>query len=264
MSLESRLSSGATERAALDSMARYRRRTSAPSSVTRAPPPLRPPVRVSTRGRRKATFIAATSSQARRYDISMSRAAAEIDPVRATAPSKSALAGPIATTAPMRMRIFGTSARDMGLKKSTPFAQETQSQYSSTLGDRRLPCQTVSSPSAAQSHTFEGSYGHRQIRDTESTPRARQHGRGPSLLAEARLHQFRRSNRADRDHAPGSGRAETLDLREAIPARAQLLHGAAGAGSPATRHVYRLDDASDLGRGDFRRPFRIALPVHPD
>src|SRR6266568_4903451 len=39
MSLESRLSSGATERAVLDSMARYRRRTSSPNFVTRAPPP---------------------------------------------------------------------------------------------------------------------------------------------------------------------------------------------------------------------------------
>src|SRR6267143_2016340 len=149
MSRESRLSSGATERAALDSMARYRRRTSSPNFVTRAPPPPSPPVSVSTSGRRNAEFIASTSNQARRYDIFISRAAAEIEPVRAMAPSKSALPGPIATTAPMRMRIFGTSARDMGLKKSTPFAQETQSQYSSTLSGiadspvRRCPVQAL-------------------------------------------------------------------------------------------------------------------------
>src|SRR6266700_6054564 len=248
MSLESCLSSGATERAVLDSMARYRRRTSSPNFVTRAPPPPSPPVSVSTSGRRNAEFIASTSSQARRYDIFISRAAAEIDPVRAMAPSKSALPGPIATTAPMRMRILGTSARDMELKKSTPFAQETGSQYSSTLGDCRLPGQTVSRPSAAHSHTFSRvPYGHRQTRDIESTSSARRTGRGVSLLAQARLRQLRRPDRADRDHAPGSGRAETLDLGEAFPARAQLLHGAAWTGGPAARHLYRLDDAPHLG-----------------
>jgi len=78
----------------------------------RAPPPLRPPVRVSISGRRKALLIASTSSQARRYDIFISRAAAEIDPVRAMAASRSALPGPIATTAPIRMRILGTSRAD--------------------------------------------------------------------------------------------------------------------------------------------------------
>src|SRR5881409_1950171 len=156
MSRESRLSSGATERAALDSMARYRRRTSSPNFVTRAPPPPSPPVSVSTNGRRKAAFIASTSSQARRYDIFISRAAAEIDPVRAMAPSKSALPGPIATTAPIRMRIFGTSGRDMRSKKSTPFAQETGSQYSSTSEDCRLPPSNgVPSKRCAKSH-FRG------------------------------------------------------------------------------------------------------------
>src|SRR6266704_5545926 len=230
MSLESRLSSGATERAVLDSMARYRRRTSSPNFVTRAPPPPSPPVSVSTSGRRNAEFIASTSSQARRYDIFISRAAAEIDPVRVMAPSKSALPGPIATTAPMRMRIFGTSARDMGLKNSTPFAQETGSQYSSTSGDCRLPirrCPVQALREVTHSRTI---HGHRKIRDFESPSRAGQFRRGFPLLAQARFYQLRRPDGADRDHAPGSRRTETLDLGEAFPARAQLLHGASGPG----------------------------------
>src|SRR5258708_9157368 len=79
----------------------------------------------------------------------ISRAAAEIEPVRAMAASRSALPGPIAMTAPIRMRIFGTSGLRIESAKGTPFAQETGSQYSSTIGDCRLPCQTVSRPSAA-------------------------------------------------------------------------------------------------------------------
>src|SRR5207253_1962069 len=47
----------------------------------------------------------------RRYDMSMERAAAEIEPVRAIASSKSALPGPIATTAPSRIRTLGCSSR---------------------------------------------------------------------------------------------------------------------------------------------------------
>src|SRR6266851_3690540 len=194
----------------------------------------------------------------------ISRAAAEIDPVRAMAPSKSALPGPIATTAPMRMRIFGTSARDMGLKKSTPFAQETESQYSSTLGDRRLPVRRCPVQALRKVTLSRTAHGHRPIRDIESTSSACQPGRGLSLLAQARLHQLRRPDRADRDHAPGSGRAETLDLGEAFPARAQLLHGTAWTGGPAARHLYRLDDAPHLGWSDIGRPLRVAVPVHPD
>src|SRR5258707_1035085 len=79
----------------------------------------------------------------------ISRAAAEIEPVRAMAASRSALPGPIAMTAPIRMRIFGTGGLRIESAKGTPFAQETGSQYSSTIGDCRLPCQTVSRPSAA-------------------------------------------------------------------------------------------------------------------
>src|SRR2546430_13163304 len=37
--------------------------------------------------------------------------------------------------------------------------------------------------------------------------------RGAAVLAEARLHQLRRADRANRDHAPGAGRAPQVDLR---------------------------------------------------
>src|SRR5260221_9725042 len=61
----------------------------------------------------------------------ISRAAAEIEPVRAMAASRSALPGPIAITAPIRMRIFGTSGLRIESARRTPFAQETGSQYRS-------------------------------------------------------------------------------------------------------------------------------------
>src|SRR5579859_2517296 len=44
----------------------------------------------------------------------MARAAADMEPVRDTASRRSALPGPIATTAPMRIRIFGTSGEGIG------------------------------------------------------------------------------------------------------------------------------------------------------
>ena len=88
--------------------------------------------------------------------------------------------------------------------------------------------------------------------------------RGVPVLAEARLHQLRRADRADRDHAPGAGRAAALDLRGPLPARAQLLHGAAGAGSAAARHLHRLADAPRARRHRRRRAVRPALALHPD
>src|SRR5207302_10637775 len=127
----------------------------------------------------------------------------------------------------------------------------------------QTPHQTVSRPSAAPGHSGTA-HGHRKIRDIESAPCAGWFRRSFPLLAQARLHQLRRTYGADRDHAPGSGRAETLDLREALPPRSQLLHGAAGTGSAATRHLYRLDDAPDLGWSNIGRPFRVAVVVHPD
>ena len=71
--------------------------------------------------------------------------------------------------------------------------------------------------------------------------------RGVPLLAEARLRELRRTRGPDRDHASRSRRPEALDLRAALPARAQLLHGAAGSGGAAARDLHRL--AACIGRG---------------
>ena len=76
---------------------------------------------------------------------------------------------------------------------------------------------------------------------------------------QARLHQLRRAGRADRDHAPGAGRAAALDLGAALPARAQLLHGAARPRGAAARDLHRLADAPHLGRHRRRRPVRAAV-----
>ena len=60
-------------------------------------------------------------------------------------------------------------------------------------------------------------------------------GRGPEL---------RRARRADRGDAPDRGRGEALGRRPAVPARAQLLHAAAGAGSAPAGDLPRLAAAT--------------------
>src|SRR5882672_12044104 len=88
---------------------------------------------------------------------------------------------------------------------------------------RRYPVQALRAITITRT-----AHGHRNSSEPESPARPDQSRRGVSLLAQARLRQLRRPDRADRDHAPGPGRAEALDLGEALPARTQLLHGAAG------------------------------------
>ena len=88
--------------------------------------------------------------------------------------------------------------------------------------------------------------------------------RGARLVAEARLHQLRRAGRADRRHAPGAGRAAPLDLGTPLPARARLLHGAAGTGGAAAGDLHRLADAQDPRRNRRRRPVRPAVARDPD
>ena len=75
-----------------------------PKSVTAAPPPRLPPTAVVTTGSSKLELSASTSCQARRYDISISRAAAEIDPVASISVMSRALPGPIAGKSPASMR----------------------------------------------------------------------------------------------------------------------------------------------------------------
>ena len=80
--------------------------------------------------------------------------------------------------------------------------------------------------------------------------------RGVPNLAARRGAEFRRSRRADRGHASHPGRGEALDLGAALPARAQLLHAAAGPRGAAARDLYRLADASHARRHHGRRAFR--------
>ena len=81
--------------------------------------------------------------------------------------------------------------------------------------------------------------------------------RGVSGVAARRHALLRRAGRPDRGHAPHPRRRETLDLREPVPACAELLHAAAGPGGAAARHLYRLADASHR-----RRPHG-GRAVHP-
>ena len=83
-------------------------------------------------------------------------------------------------------------------------------------------------------------------------------------MAEARLPQLRRPRRADRAHAPRAGRAPALDLREALPARAQLLHAAARPRGAAARDLHRLADAPHARRHRGGRALRPAVARDPD
>src|SRR5687767_8202395 len=81
---------------ALSSMVRYSATRRRPNAVTRAPPPRAPPAAVVTTRSRKSWLSASTSCHARRYDMPIARAAAEIEPVLAMRSISSALPGPMA------------------------------------------------------------------------------------------------------------------------------------------------------------------------
>ena len=100
-------------------------------------------------------------------------------------------------------------------------------------------------------------------RQREIAPRPPTTRRGVPLLAAARLHQLRRPRGPDRDHASRARRRAALDLRVAVPARAQLLHGAAGPGGAAARHLHRLAHAPHVGRHRRGRAVRAAVARDP-
>src|SRR5262249_15496678 len=64
--------------------------------VSAAPPPWLPPICFRTSGSRKQRFILSISSHARRYDMSMARPAAAMDPCSSISSSSRILPGPIA------------------------------------------------------------------------------------------------------------------------------------------------------------------------
>src|SRR3990167_6455548 len=84
------------------------------------------------------------------------------------------------------------------------------------------------------------------------------------VLAQARPDQLRRAGRADCDHASGVGGEAPLAVGAAFSGCAELLHAAAGAGSAAARHLYRLAAAPHLGWGDCRGAVCAAVAVYPD
>lgn len=66
-----------------------------PNGVKTAPPPPAPPDAAVVTGSVKAWFMLSSSTQARLYDMPMSRAAADIDPVLRMLSSSFTLPGPI-------------------------------------------------------------------------------------------------------------------------------------------------------------------------
>ena len=68
------------------------------------------------------------------------------------------------------------------------------------------------------------------------------------------LLEFRRPGRTDRGDASHPGRGKKLDLREPLPACAELLHAAAGTGGAAAGDLYRLAVAPYRRRHHGRRP----------
>src|SRR5215210_6682532 len=70
--------------------------------------------------------------------------------------------------------------------------------------------------------------------------------RGFPILAEARIHQLRRSDRADCDHARRAGGEEALDQRGAVSPRAELLHATPRTRGAAACDVCRMVIAHDV------------------
>ena len=66
---------------------------------------------------------------------------------------------------------------------------------------------------------------------------------GLALLDQARLHQLRWADRADRDHARRARRAPPVDQQRPVPPRVELLHAAARPGGAAARRIRRLAPA---------------------
>jgi hypothetical protein len=75
-----------------------------PKGVSAAPPPPPPPARFSTTGLRKQRLTSSISSQARRYDMPMSRPAAAIEPLASISSSRRILPGPTASSPLNSMR----------------------------------------------------------------------------------------------------------------------------------------------------------------
>ena len=94
------------------------------------------------------------------------------------------------------------------------------------------------------------------------TARARRHSisRGILDLGTRCRAQLRWASWPDRGDASHSGRRKALDRRNAIPARAELLHAAAGTGGARARHLHRLAVASGAGRHRRRNTVRASGP----
>ncbi|MNS68042.1 hypothetical protein D3C72_1013080 [compost metagenome] len=88
----------------------------------------------------------------------------------------------------------------------------------------------------------------RHARERQSASRPRQPAQRLLVLAQAGLRQLWRPRRANRHDACGTGGKAALDFRAAFPARAQLLHAAAGTGSDPAGHLHRLADAPHARR----------------
>ena len=87
-------------------------------------------------------------------------------------------------------------------------------------------------------------------------------GGGLGLLAQARLHQLRRSRRTDRHDAPRTGGEAPLDLRAPLSACAQLLHVAARARGDPVGHLHQLA-ASRRARCPGRRGALLPARLRP-
>src|SRR5262245_48980307 len=90
--------------------------TRMPTGVSTAPPPWRPPGVAVTAGSSRASLSCSTSSQARRYDMPSSRAAAEIDPVFWIASRRAILPGPMRSPL-VRSRRMLRRVSDMDMRR---------------------------------------------------------------------------------------------------------------------------------------------------
>ena len=124
---------------------------------------------------------------------------------------------------------------------------------------RVVPAATAERTAGTRDALRERCGERRAARASSAPPRAPTRAEAFRYWLRLGLHQLRRAGGPDRDHASRARRRAALDLGAALPARAQLLHGAARTRGAAARDLHRLAHAPHLGRHRRGRAVRAAV-----
>ena len=215
-------------------------------------------VRGGATARRRTTSRTSTTRTTGRAAASTRSSAGTTSPIprSATSPSSCAARTPARSISPRRRQGSSPCRSDCRRRSPTTTRCCVTACSSTTRSTRGAARRAAKRTDGTRRHCASP----RRERSRADVAAAAAHaGRSVPLLAAPGLHQLRRPGRADRAHASRTRRREALDLRAALPARAQLLHGAARARGDAARDLHRLAAAPDVGRHRRRRAVRAAV-----